>query len=144
MRAILATVLIMLLSLALVSGPRAESGSCRAGVQILCSQPGTGSWSASVVDENNQPPDACMGQGGSKCVTALGAASVQDCAQFSPSLPSVPGFSTVGAPQDGGAGAPQCSYVQVTCVVITKAVVDGREVVSEQRSCAGMQAHWNN
>jgi len=145
MRAMLAAVAIALLSLGIASAPQAQTGSCRPGVQILCSKPGTGNWSVSVTDENNAPPTSCMGQGERRCVTALGAASVQDCGEFSAILPSVPGFSTVGAPHDGSADAAQCSYIQVTCVVIVKAVDrEGRETVAESRDCAGMQAQWSN
>jgi len=144
MRAMLGAAAIAMLSLGIASAPQAQTASCRPGVQILCSQPGTGNWSVSVTDENNAPPSSCIGRGEGRCVMALGSASVQDCAEFSPTLPSVPGFSMVGAPHDGSVGAEQCSYIQITCVVIVKGVdPQGRETIAESRSCAGMQAQWN-
>lgn len=144
MRALLAGA-IAIVALSIAAAPRAETGSCNSGAQILCVQPGTGSWSVSVTDENNLPPTSCMGENERNCVTVMGAASVQNCSGFSPALPSVAGFSTVGAPQDGNIGQAQCSYVQVSCTVITTTVdPQGRKLVAEAHSCAGMKAHWNN
>jgi hypothetical protein len=143
MRILLATIALAAMSIS--SAAHAETGSCSSGVQILCSQPGTGDWSVSVTDENDLPPTFCMGQNEHRCVAAIGAASVQNCAGFSATEPSVPGFSTVGAPQDGTVGQAQCSYVQVSCLVTAKSVdPQGHEAVGETRSCAGMKARWNN